>query len=139
MEDEKFNESTINRPLGGRILDAPLVAIDIPSRVAQLKTEPAWEKSDRNAITVYKTQQLRIVLIAMHAGAEMVPQISDAVISIHVIDGMLNFKTESESLQIGAGQILNIHPLVTHHITAAEETVFLLYMTDEVFGDIFQQ
>lgn len=138
MEEETFNESTLNRPLGGRILDAPLVSIDLPQRIAQLKTEPAWEKSDRNAITVYKAKQLRIVLIAMHAGAEMIPQISDAIISIHVLEGMIQFRTEDETFKVGKGQILNIHPLVTHNITALEETVFLLYMTDEVFGNIFE-
>ena len=37
----KYNESTELRPEGGRLLDAPLVSVDIPGFIKQIKDEPA--------------------------------------------------------------------------------------------------
>lgn len=67
----KYNESTDLRPEGERLMDAPLVTMDIPDFIKKIKKEPAWENKDRNAMTVYKTDGMRIVLIALHKGAEL--------------------------------------------------------------------
>ena len=37
--DEKYNESTINRPEGERLVDAPVVQIDIPGFIKRIKRE----------------------------------------------------------------------------------------------------
>ena len=62
----KNNEATDLRPEGYRLRDAPLVSIDIPEFIKQIKNETTWTNSDRNAITVFKTNGLRIVLVALH-------------------------------------------------------------------------
>ncbi|HEY9340670.1 MAG TPA: hypothetical protein VIQ23_03750, partial [Hanamia sp.] len=65
----KQNESTELRPEGARVLDAPLVSIDLIDFIKTIKEEPAWKNKDRNAITVYKTNGLRMVLMAMRKDA----------------------------------------------------------------------
>ena len=65
----KNNESTDLRPEGARLMDAPLVSMDIPEFIKLIKTEATWQNSDRNAMTVYKTNGMRIVLIALHENA----------------------------------------------------------------------
>lgn len=67
----KNNESTDLRPEGARLIDAPLVSMDIPDFIKQLKAEVTWENNDRNAMTVYKTNGMRIVLIALHEDATL--------------------------------------------------------------------
>ena len=62
--EEKFNDATNQRPQGERIIDAELVKIDLVSFSKQIKEEQAWKDNDRNAITVFKTDGLRIVLIS---------------------------------------------------------------------------
>ena len=52
--EEKYNESTLQRPEGDRAVDAPLVDIDLPMFIKQIKEETTWKESDRNAITVLK-------------------------------------------------------------------------------------
>ena len=52
--EEKYNESTELRPEGGRLMDAPLVSMDIPEFIKQLKSEPAWKNNDRNAISTMR-------------------------------------------------------------------------------------
>ena len=63
----KSNHSTGNRPEGDRILDAPYVFSDIPTYLEQLKSEKSWAKNDRNAITVYKSDKITIVIAILLA------------------------------------------------------------------------
>ena len=66
--EEKSNEATPQRAAGEHVLDASLVSIDITTFIEQLRNEKPWKESDRNAITVFKTNGMRIVLIALHKG-----------------------------------------------------------------------
>ena len=83
--DIKFNEATTQRPHGDRIMDAPLVTIDLQSSTKQIKEEKSWKDTDQNAITVFKTDGMRIVLIALHKDAEMSTHTADGMISVQVL------------------------------------------------------
>ena len=61
--EEKMNESTPQRPEGERTVNAPLVTIDLPRFMEQIKKEAAWLNGPRNAITGFKSERLRLVLI----------------------------------------------------------------------------
>ena len=127
--DIKFNEATTHRPQGDRIMDAPLVTIDLRSFTKQIKEEKAWEDSDRNAITVFKTNGMRIVLIALHKDAEMATHTADGMISVQVLEGQILFTTEEQSVELGQGEMLALHENVPHSVLAKEETIFLLTLT----------
>jgi quercetin dioxygenase-like cupin family protein len=123
---EKSNDSTPNRPEGARLLDAPLVPIDLTQYTQQIRSEQAWEKTDRNAITVFKSQGMNIVLIALHKGAEMKRHSAPGIISLQVLEGLILFKTDDESREMGKGQMLALHEKIPHSVMALEESVFLL-------------
>mgnify|MGYP003556827592 FL=1 len=127
--EEKRTDSTSQRPKGDRMIDATLVSIDLPFFVKQIKDETAWQNTDRNAITVFKTNGLRIVLIALHEGAEMVRHTADGIISVQVIQGKLQFNTDMESVELLNGQMLALHECIPHSVLALKETVFLLTLT----------
>ncbi|MGZ8557333.1 MAG: cupin domain-containing protein [Chitinophagaceae bacterium] len=125
---EKFNEATPNRPQGERPIDSPLLLINLPALTKQIKEEEAWIKNDRNAITVFKTTGMNIVLIALHAHAELKTHTAPGTISVQVLDGTIKFDTPDESLEIKKGQLLTLHAGVSHSVLAVEESVFLLTM-----------
>ena len=125
----KRNEATFNRPEGDRVLDAPFVFLDIPEFIQQVKKEKTWKESDRNAITVFKTNGLRILLIALHQGAEMVKHTADGIISIQVMEGQLQFNTEWRTVELTKGQMLALHERISHSVLALKETIFLLTLT----------
>ena len=127
--EEKSNEATIQRPQGDRIMDAPLVTINLGSFIEQIKAEKAWKDSDRNAITVFKTSGMRIVLIALHKDAEMKKHTADGMISVQVMEGQILFTTEDQSVELGQGEMLALHKNVPHSVMAREETIFLLTLT----------
>ena len=130
----KFNDATKQRPQGERTMDAPLVTIDLRSFTKQIKDEKAWKDSDRNAITVFKTNGLRIVLIALHKNAEMKKHTADGMISIQVMEGQILFTTKEQSIELGSGQMLALHENVPHSVLAKEETIFLLTLTTTSAG-----
>lgn len=132
--DEKFNDATKQRPQGERIMDAALVTIDLLSFTKQIREEKAWTDSDRNAITVFKTDGMRIVLIALHKDAEMKKHTADGMISIQVIEGQILFTTEEQSVEFGKGEMLALHENVPHSVLAKEETIFLLTLTTTLAG-----
>ena len=127
--EEKFNEATQQRPEGDRAMDATLVTIDLPLFIKRIKQESTWKDSDRNAITVFKTNGMRLVLIALHAGAEMKTHIADGIISVQVIDGRMKFNADNRSVELNTGQMLALHKGVPHSVLAIEETIFLLTLT----------
>ena len=127
--DEKFNDATKQRPQGERIMDAPLVTIDLRNFTKQIREEKAWKDSDRNAITVFKTDGMRIVLIALHKDAEMIKHTADGMISIQVMEGQILFTTKGQSIELDSGQMLALHENLPHSVLAKEETIFLLTLT----------
>jgi quercetin dioxygenase-like cupin family protein len=124
--EAKYNESTESRPDGGRIIDAPLVNMDIPDFIKQIKNEPAWDKNDRNAITIYKTAGMRIVLIALHEDAVIAQHTANGVISIQVLEGEIVFSAVNQSVVLKKGQMIALHKGEPHTVAAAKESVFLL-------------
>lgn len=124
--EEKFNEPTDLRPEAGRIIDAALVRIDVPDFIHKLKRESAWEKNDRNAITVFKTDGMRIVLIALHENAVIEKHLANGVISVQVLEGEINFNTEQQSVTLTSGQMVALHREKPHSVVASKESVILL-------------
>ena len=128
--EAKHNESTELRPEGGRLMDAPVVTIDIPNFIKQIKSEPAWKKNDRNAMTIYKTNGMRIVLIALHEDAVMEKHTTNGIVSVQVLDGEINFNTEDHSIALKKDEMIALHRNVPHSVAAIKESVFLLTVTD---------
>jgi len=124
--ENKFNESTPQRPEGERPLDAPMVIMDLPSFMEQIKQEPSWKDSDRNSITIFKTDGMRIVMIALHEGAELKTHSAAGVISVQVLEGQMRFTTEQQTAELNKGQMLALHEGIAHSVLANMETVFLL-------------
>jgi quercetin dioxygenase-like cupin family protein len=120
------NNATLSRPGGDRIIDAPTLFVDLPAYVQQIKGEEAWEKNDRNSITVFKTDDMRIVLCAIHKNGEMLPHRAEADMALQVLEGTLKVNTDEQKCVLGKGQMMAIHKGCNYHVIAAEESLYLL-------------
>lgn len=123
---ERSNQPTPQRPAGQRVLDAPLVTIDLKTLVKQIKEEEAWKMKDRNAITVYNTHGMSIVIMALRKGAELKRHQAQGIISVQVLEGKMKFVTDEETVERATGEMLTLHENIPHSVLAVEETVFLL-------------
>lgn len=126
--ENKSNEATALRPEGDRIINAPLVEIDLNKFIAQLKQETTWADSDRNSITVFKSDDMTIVLIGMHAKAELKTHTAKGHISVQVLDGEIKFTAEQQTVSMEKGQMISLRENIPHSVLAIKESFFLLTM-----------
>lgn len=126
--EPKFNTATPLRPAGDRLLDAPWLVADLPALTAQLTQESTWQEGDRNAITVFKTAGLTLVLVVLRAGATLSVGIREGLLSLHLLKGRLQLVADAtEPLPaLGPGQLLALHAGVPYRASALAEATLLL-------------
>jgi quercetin dioxygenase-like cupin family protein len=127
--EEKSNKATHQRPEGDRMLYAPLIDADLHKLMEQLRTEKAWKDSDRDSITIYKSDWLRIVLIGLHQGAELKTHKANGTISVQILDGHIKFVTKQQNIELHKGQMVVLDEKVDHCVVAIKETFFLLTLS----------
>lgn len=127
MKNEQ-NEATALRPEGGRLLNASLVEMDLNKFITQLKQETAWAESDRNSITVFKSENMSIVLIGMHANAELKTHVVKGHINVHVLEGEIKFTAQQQTVSLEKGQMICLQENIPHSVLAIKESFFLLTM-----------
>jgi len=120
------NDATLNRPEGDRVIDALYVFVDLPDFIRQLKEEPAWEKNDRNGITVFKTDDLTIVLTVLHNKATIKDNKIDGLVTLQVIEGMIRISTIDGDIEMKEKQLISLHSNEPHSIEALSDCGFLL-------------
>ncbi|MEO8147728.1 MAG: hypothetical protein ABI723_08840, partial [Bacteroidia bacterium] len=97
------------RPDSNRALDAGFLNFDLRSAIERIKQEEVWIAGKHNAITLMKSESMRIVLIAMHEGNEMKEHQAQGPISVHIIEGKIKFTTENKSVILQKDQLLTLH------------------------------
>ena len=125
----KSNDATVLRPDGNRVLNAPLLEMDLYKFMEQIKNETTWAESDRNSITIFKSETMRIVLIGLHENAELKAHKANGVISVQVLEGKINFTTEEESCVIEKGQMIALQENIIHSTKALTESFILLTLS----------
>ncbi len=124
--ENKSNEATPQRPEGDRILDASLVTMDLNKLIEQVRTETTWKDSDRNSITIFKSNNMRIVLLGLHEGAELKTHTANGILSVQVLEGHLQFTANGQTIDRQKGEMLALQKQVPHSVLAIKETFFLL-------------
>ncbi|MEO6883843.1 MAG: cupin domain-containing protein [Bacteroidia bacterium] len=127
--ENKSNDATSQRPEGNRVLNAQLVEMNLYKFIEQIKAETTWTNSDRNSVTIFKSETMRIVLMGLHENAELKPHKANGVISVQVLEGKINFITEQQSSLIEKGQMIALQENNTHSVIALTESFFLLTLS----------
>lgn len=126
----KRNDATRNRPEGDRVIDAPYVFADLPKFLEQVRREKAWEKNDRNGITIYKTQGMTIVITVLKEGGVIKDNTVNGHFTIQVLHGLLHMETLEGDIDLNNHQLIAFHPGVPHSLEAKRDTVLLLTTVD---------
>ena len=124
--ENKSNEATPQRPEGDRLIDAQLVTMDLTQFIAQIEDESTWRESDRNSITIFKSDTMRIVLMGLHENAELKTHTANGIISLQVLEGQIKFTTEEQTVTLQKGEMLALHKKIPHSLIALKETFCLL-------------
>jgi quercetin dioxygenase-like cupin family protein len=107
-------------------LTGTALTFDLPAEVARLKSEPPWQTHGHNAKTLVKHSDVRVVLIALRAGARMQEHSTDQCVTIHALAGRLRLHLPDETLDLPAGALVALDHTVVHDVEALEESTLLL-------------
>lgn len=122
----KRNDATVNRPEGDRVIDAPFVFVGLAPFIMQLKSEEAWNKNDRNGITIFKTGNVTVVLSALHENAEVLDTSVDGIVTVQVIEGSVRISTSEGDMDLKEKEMVCFHPNTNHSIRATTESVIMI-------------
>lgn len=123
-------DATHNRPEGDRKINSPVLHIDLPKYIDQILNEKSWDDGDRNAITVYKSDKLRVILVALKKRASMRTERPENIFTLQVLKGRVSVATNYSAAEVKKDEIFAIHDDVPYTITAEKKALFLLTIAD---------
>lgn len=128
--EEKYNNATPQRPAGTRPLDAAMIPINMQKSIFQIKLEEAYTKNGKNAITLFKSGNTTITLIALKEGQDFHPgnEKNEGMMSLQVINGHLFFETLDQNVDLKEGELLTLHQQLSFKANAIKESICLLTM-----------
>ena len=109
-----------------RKLDSPLMIFSLDDETARLRKGAQWASSERAAITLIKTSDFRIVLIALGLGKIMHAHRAEGPITLLVQQGLVRLKAEGLEHVLKRETLFTLGHGITHEIEALEESTFLL-------------
>lgn len=112
--------------LKGRALKAPLLTFSINKETAKLKKETAWINGDRNAVTLQKNSNLRVVLISLRKGAALQEHKVDGPITLFVLSGKMSFIAGKKTVKVKTNELIVLEKAIPHDVKALEDTTFIL-------------
>ncbi len=101
------------------------VTHDLDEELFHFSNHKPWQSGLFSKILA-KADDLRIVLIAMDAGATMKEHHADGTTSIQVLRGILCLHIEDKTQHLQTGQVLTLTPGIKHDLEALDDSAFLL-------------
>ena len=112
--------------LSERKLKDTLLSFSINSETDKLKSETAWINGDRNAVTLQKNSNLRVVLILLRKGATLHEHKVEGPITLFVLSGKMNFIAGEEKVVKETNGLIVLEKATPHDVEALEDTTFIL-------------
>lgn len=107
-------------------LSAPLLEFDLKAEMKQLRQEAPWRDTGRNAKTLVKHPDFRIVLIVMKAKTHMREHKAAGRISVQTLTGNVRLHLPAKSVAVAAGHLLALDRAMPHDVEALNQSAFLL-------------
>ncbi len=101
------------------------IEFSLKEEAARLRQEPAWEHG-RNAKTLIKFPDLRVVLTAIRAGQRLTEHRNAGRMYIQPLSGHIRVDALGKAFDLPAGNIVALDREVPHHIVALEDSTFIV-------------
>jgi quercetin dioxygenase-like cupin family protein len=121
-----------SRPHPGseRPLHSPLQRFDLGAEAERLMEEGAWQRGQRNSITLRKGEGMNVVLLVMKAGDRLEEHAAPGPLSLSVREGRIRFmvaeEVEEKVAEAGSDTLLTCDAGVRHTVEALSDAVCLL-------------
>ena len=109
-----------------RALSGPVLMFDLAKEADRLRRESPWDQHGRNAVTLVKHSDLRVVFIVMKPAARLQEHHTGARISVHPLSGHVRRHLGDAAVDLPAGHLLALEKGIPHDLEAIEESAVLL-------------
>ena len=99
---------------------------DLATVDRELRSEAAYQRDGHTARTLVREPAIRVVLVAIRAGAKIAEHRTGDTASIHALTGHIRLRLPDHAVDLPAGQLLVIAPRVTHDVEAVSDSAFLI-------------
>ena len=103
---------------------SPFLEFDLTSEVDRLHGETTWN-TGQNARTLIKYDDLRVVLMALKAGAKIPAHKANGRISVQLLSGHIRLNASERAFDLLPGSLLALDHRAPHDLEALEESVGL--------------
>lgn len=110
-------------------LSGSVMYVDLEAEEKQLYEEEQWRKLGRNAMTLVKYPDMRIVLTVMRPGARIERHKTEGRVAIQTLSGRIRLNLDSEVVDLPAGRLVTLDRMVEHDVEALEQSAFLLWIS----------
>lgn len=107
-------------------LARPLLTFDLVAEADRLREEESWQRNRRNAKTLVKEPDFRVVLVVLQPGARLEEHHAPGRISIHTVQGHVRVRVPGDAVDLPTGHLLTLEPNIVHDVEAQDDSTFLL-------------
>lgn len=120
--EEHLQEGRIRQPVPTSEM---LMSFDLAEEVRRLQSEQPWQ-AEHTANTIVKYPDLRIVLVALKAGARLNEHRTAGRVAIQALSGEIVVHVQGKVFDMPEGKLLTLEHDVAHEVEAKSDSVFLL-------------
>lgn len=120
-------------------LAAPTLRFDLRVEADTLRQQDGYRQGSPSGRTLVKEPDLRIVLMALKAGARLEEHRASGPISVQVLEGTIHLRLGEQSIELPAGGLLMVEPAIAHDVEAAVDSVFLLTIGRTTYQQVSDQ
>ncbi len=103
----------------------PILHFDLLNELRELRREAFWSRG-RNAKTLAKHGDIRVVLTVMKAGEELQQHHAHGTVLIQLLQGRVTTSVLEQILELSPGHLVVLDPNLPHNLQAVEDSVVLL-------------
>lgn len=103
----------------------PILHFDLLNEPGELRREAFWSRG-RNAKTLAKHGDIRVVLTAMKAGEELRQHHAHGTVLIQLLQGRVTTSVLDQVLELSPGHLVVLDPNLPHNLQAIQDSVVLL-------------
>jgi quercetin dioxygenase-like cupin family protein len=89
-------------------------------------SEPEWHTGTRNSITVATTDRVRVMLTALHPGAEIGSEATNDTVILQTLRGQVRIAVDGMDISLGPGQLTTIEDPSSWQLVAETEALLLI-------------
>jgi quercetin dioxygenase-like cupin family protein len=93
-----------------RSMSVPLLRFEFAEEAAKLRAESPFLEGDRNARTLVKAGDFRLVLVAFRRGAMFDENDQRGSVALQVLDGRIELRVGADEIELGPGEIAVVSP-----------------------------